>query len=73
MDIPDHQPTGRGAKNPLHLTDLTLEQVRKKYNMGAIPDVPQILWHAATRQRTALGSQLALPSIGPAKVETLLD
>ena len=50
-----------GLKIPLQLTDLTLEQVRGKYNMGAIPDMPQILWHASTRQRTALGPQLALP------------
>ena len=40
-----------GVKSPLHLTDLTLEQVRDKYKLGAIPDTPQILWHAATRQK----------------------
>ena len=61
-----------GLNSPLHLTDLTLEQVRDKHKLGAIPDMPQILWQAATRQKTALGPQLALPSVGPPDVETLL-
>ena len=61
----------RLPRPPLHLTDLTLEKVRVKYNMGAILDMPQILCQAATRQLTALGTQPSLPSIGSTNVETL--
>ena len=61
-----------GIQSPAQLTDLTLEQVRAKYRMGAIPDMPQILWQAANRQCRALVPTQTLNRSGPSNVETLL-
>ena len=60
-------------KIPAQLTDLTLEQVRGGNKLGAIPDMPQILWRAANRQLAAIGPKQALPMTGKTNVELLLD
>ena len=62
-----------GLTSPAQLTDLALEQVREKYNMGAIPDMPQLLWQADTRQLMALVPKQALPLTGQTNVELLVD
>ena len=50
-----------GLNNPAQLTDLTLEKVKGRPNLGAIPDMPQILWQAANRQLAALGPNKPFP------------
>ena len=62
-----------GNHSPVHLTDRTLEKVRNKHGLGAIPDMPQILRHAAKRQITNIIPLQALSITCPPNVETLLD
>ena len=61
-----------GIQSPEQLTDLTLGKVRAKYRMGAIPDMPQIMWKAANRQCRALVPTQTINITCPTNVEILL-